>query len=192
MGHAGEAAAAHLMGELWWMHQVIIQLGAWHRTVPCCGAMHEPAGLQPATGSRTASLAPCAVKYTQGCCTTVATSLTGFHAVFHWLATSLFLPLNDLSFQALGLSDFSGAVHNSLPYSSLTKQMRRQFLFSIITLFFVVVKTLQESNPGWHSMPTVTRNTSMWEKTDAYYFLLHFSCGTGTSQQTFNGMFQHL
>ena len=61
-------------------------------------------------------------------------------------------------------------------------------------LFFfssVVAKTLQEPNSRWHSMPAATRNTQMWKKTDAYDFLLHFRCGTGTSQQAFNGMFQH-
>lgn len=89
------------------------------------------------------------------------------------------------SFQALGLSDSWGIAHITLSHNSLTKQMRRQLIFTI-NFFFIVVKTLQESNTGWHTLPTATRQTSRSKKRDISNCLLHFSWGTYTSQQAFN------
>lgn len=98
-----------------------------------------------------------------------------------------------MSFQALGPSDFWDIVHNMLPCGSQTKQMRRLLLFSIINFFLVLAKTLQESNPAWHSMLPPTRNNiSVWKTTDTNDFLLNFSFGTGTSHQAFRAVFQHL
>lgn len=117
----------------------------WLCAVPCCG------DVCPA-GSGMALLA-------QEHYTTAPTSLIHFHTVFYWLTASFFLFLNYLCFHTLRLFDFLGFVHNILPYSSSSKWMRRQFLFLIINFFFVVVKSLQASNPGWHSIPTATTET---------------------------------
>lgn len=114
-------------------------------------------------------------------------------AVPHWSSTFFYSQLNDFSSQALGPSDFWDIVHNTLPCGSQTKQMRSLLLFSIINFFLVLVKTLQESNPAWHSMLPPTRNNiSVWKTTDTNDFLLNFSFGTGTSHQAFRAVFQHL
>lgn len=121
-------------------------------------------------------LAPWATKCTQG----FAPQLLHPPYVFHMRYST------DSLLQALGLSDSWGSAHTPLSQNPLTKQMRRQFIFSIINFFFIVVKTLQESNTGWYTMPTATRQTSRSKKRDTSNFLLHFSCGTYTSQQAFN------
>lgn len=163
--------------------------------VLCCGAVCEPAGWQQPigwqlpTGSRTTPLGPWASKYTPG----FAPQLLHPSCVFQmqYSTDSLLLCFYCLmirSFQALGLSDSWGSAHITLSHNSLTKQMRRQFIFTIINFFFIVVKTLQESNTEWHTMLTATRQKTRSKKRDISNSLLHFSCGTYTSQQAFNNV----
>lgn len=148
------------------------------------------AGLQLPAGSRRAPLA--LIKCTQGCCIPAATSLTHFNAAFHWLFTSSFFTMQWFVFPSDGTIWLLRRRSQHLAIQLIDKAHEKTVSFPIINFFFVVVKTLQASNAGWQSMPTATRNISIWQKTDVYDFLLHFSCGMGTSQQAFNETLQHL
>lgn len=144
-------------------------------SVLCCGAVCEPAGWQQPTGSRLPPLGPWASKYTPGFAPELLQPSYVVHMQYSTDSLLLcFCCLMIWSFQALRRSDSWGTAHITLSHNSLTKQMRRQFIFTIINFFFIVVKTLQESNTGWHTMPTATRQTSRSKKRDTNNCLLAF------------------
>lgn len=174
---------------LQWLHQVIFHSGTWHHTVPCCGAVSEPAGLQLPTGNRTAPLArwavtcpeelhhSCYVSYLfmQFCTDYLLLSF------YHWM---IYVSKHGLTFEAL----FPTPCHTARWQSKWEDSFFSPSLISSL-LWSRPCRNLILCGT---SMPTDTRNTSMWKETDAYDFLLHFSCGTGTSQQAFSDMFWHL
>lgn len=179
------------MFTLWWLHSAIFQLAAWHHAGQQCAAMCELAGSQLPTGSRMALLARWAISVSRmqlplSCVMLFSTDHLLFFFSIHSSMICLSKHWGHLTFGTLFTT----------PCPVAPGQNRWEDCFFSPLLFFSLswpVKTLQESNPAWHSMLPPTRNNiSVWKKTDTNGFLLNFSFGTGTSHQAFSTVFQHL